>query len=212
MRTRREIIPIIVAGATLFAACAVESVDFSTKTCPCPERLECDRETNRCVPPGAASRDASGSDADPSGEGSQVTVTVASDDFESGSGCDGWEVEHGSATPSAPGRSGARSCRLCVTSTTEKPKLHRHFRSPTLASFEISAWGMRAPSGGTPAKWKLDLGADRKDEGAVTVTFTQLRIVGAAATGEDLEAKIELDSLTVGDCILIDDVVVTRTP
>ena len=43
-------------AAIAVAACGIEPLDYSTKTCPCPAHLFCDQTTNRCVdkPPAAA--------------------------------------------------------------------------------------------------------------------------------------------------------------
>ncbi|HEY8073549.1 MAG TPA: hypothetical protein VIF62_05555 [Labilithrix sp.] len=43
---------IVVVAFVALAACGVEAIDFSQKTCPCPSGLDCDTSTNRCVPAG----------------------------------------------------------------------------------------------------------------------------------------------------------------
>jgi hypothetical protein len=208
-----------VAGlATLFAACGFDSIDLAAKTCPCPDHLECNPASNRCVPRGssgdaaAAGQDAAAIQDASQDTGGAVPVTVANDAFESGTSCDPWTVRDGTATVSAPGHSSSRSCRLCVATTTDKPRLHRTFTSPSLASWTISAWGMRAVDGGAPTDWEISLGDDRKEKGPVTATFQTLEFSTAAAMGEVLNVSIELDSITLGDCMMIDDILVIRTP
>jgi hypothetical protein len=47
------VIVVALAALGVFAACGVDAIDFTGKTCPCPDALECDNATNRCVPRGS---------------------------------------------------------------------------------------------------------------------------------------------------------------
>ena len=51
---KRALVPALHAAVllTALAACTVEPVDFSTKTCPCDQGFVCDEVRDRCVEPG----------------------------------------------------------------------------------------------------------------------------------------------------------------
>ena len=50
---RSRVIVVCLAALGVFAACGVDGVNLTNKTCPCPADLTCDTAANRCVPPGS---------------------------------------------------------------------------------------------------------------------------------------------------------------
>lgn len=153
-------------------------------------------------------------DASADAEAGGTPVTVSESDFESGSTCSGWSVSNGTATIVAVGHGGARSCKLCVTSSTSKPNLEREFAKPEAGVWKISAWGTaRADDDVGPNKWKVRIGSADQEGQLTTSSWSQLEEQTTIGAGmNELKARITLESETVGHCMLVDDIVITRTP
>ena len=112
------------------------------------------------------------------------------------------------------GHGGDSSCEICVTSSLEKPRLEREFDKPEAGTWKISAWGKaRLGDAGAPNKWKIRLG-NAEDEGSLSSSsWNKLEDQAYVGTSvSELKARVELDSQTVGHCMLVDDIVITHAP
>jgi len=99
-----------------------------------------------------------------------------------------------------------------VNAAGSSPRLERTFANGPVGTWTLEAWVSRAPApSGNPTGWKHELGTSQ-NEGPVNTGWTHLVTTFTNTTVEGIYARIEIDSVAPGDCIVVDDIRVWRIP
>lgn len=163
----------------------------------------------------SSSSSSSGGPVDGGADGPAGTpVTISNDGFESSANCGPWTVENGTATIADVGHTGGKACLLCSTET-DSPRLKRKFANPGPGEWKLEVWAMQsATDAGVATKWKLRLNPGQEQEASLTSSWTKRETTTLVAIAglSEIEARIQIDTSTIGRCMLVDDIVVTHTP
>jgi hypothetical protein len=152
-----------------------------------------------------------------------IEGAVLVDSFDEERPACGFGIGEGTATFDTEARTGPGACRLCATVTGRNIRMDRRISDAPPGTYVLEAWFRRLPGAERPSQWALRLSA-RNAEGEAAVESSKGEVdevwrqaqatlsVGDDATEIVARLGSESGGLAVGDCLLIDDLVLRRLP
>jgi hypothetical protein len=163
---------------------------------------------------------------DPATEGGTVAPVdggILFDSFDEERPACGFGIGEGTATFDTEARTGSGACRICATVTGRYIRMDRRIADAPPGTYVLEAWFRRLPGAERPSQWAVRLSARdaerevtmESSKGEVDEVWRQAQVT--LSVGDDaaeIVARVGSESggLAVGDCLLIDDLVIRRLP